>query len=304
MGFEKYLTVSKDTKMISSTISGSTELLKTLKDSLQQSYDLREAENISIVLIEYFFEMSKTQILMDAPFSELDKELVDNLNECVKRLLEHEPIQQILGETEFYDLPFYVNEHTLIPRPETEELVHWILEDNKENSEFRLIDIGTGSGCIPISIKKNKPKADIIGLELSHDTLDVAKDNADLNEVDVYWIQDNILNYSYKADRPYDIIVSNPPYITDTEKQLMQKNVLDFEPHLALFVDDKEPLIFYDHIADYAIKHLKTNGSLYFEINEAFGKETIHLLEEKGFYEIELKKDLNDKDRMVKAIKK
>lgn len=290
--------------MITSAISGSVELLKALKAAISPAYDAREAENISVILIEYFFEMSKTQIIMDPPFTTLDDEILDNLNECVNRLLQHEPIQHILGETEFYGLPFYVNEDVLVPRPETEELVAWILEDHQTNENLRLIDLGTGSGCIPIAIKKDLKKADISGLDLSHNALDVAKDNADLNEVKVYWIQDDILNFSYKVDKPYDVIVSNPPYITLAEKEQMDKNVVDYDPELALFVFDEDPLLFYKKIADYANEHLKIGGCLYFEINEAFGQETVVMLEEKGFENIILKQDLNGKDRMVRACKK
>jgi len=290
--------------MITATIKGSAELLKVLKKELSSVYDTREAENISVILIEYFFEMNKTQILMDAPFTLFEEELVDNLNECIERLLKNEPIQHVLGETEFYGLPFYVNSDVLVPRPETEELVTWILEDNVNNTGFRLLDIGTGSGCIAISIKKEKKKADVCGLDLSHDALSVAKDNADLNEVDVYWIQDNILNFTYNIAKPFDVVVSNPPYITLEEKKVMHKNVLDYDPDLALFVYDDDALLFYRHIADYANKHLNTNGVLYFEINENFGKETVQILEEKGYTDIVLKQDLNGKDRMIKAIKK
>ena len=289
--------------MITSAIKGSVELLKVLKESLSQVYETREAENISVIVIEYFFEMSKTQILMDAPFTQLDEELLNNLNECVTRLLKHEPVQHILGETEFFGLPFYVNKNVLIPRPETEELVDWILADNKEIESFRLLDLGSGSGCIPIAIKKEKKKAEIVAIELSHDALTVAKDNADLNQVKIYWIQDNILDFGYKMDKKFDIIVSNPPYITLPEKKVMEKNVLDYDPKIALFVEDEDPLLFYKHIAEYANLHLRSKGSLYFEINENFGKEMISMLEDKGFKEIELRQDLNGKDRMIKALK-
>ena len=289
--------------MITSAIKGSVELLKVLKQALSPVYDTREAESISVLVIEYFFEMSKTQILMDAPFVELEDELLDNLNECVTRLLKSEPIQHILGETEFYGLPFYVNPDVLIPRSETEELVDWILKDNEGIENLRLLDLGTGSGCIPIAIKKAKKNADIGAIELSHNALDVAKDNADLNEVKIYWIQDNILDFGYNVDKAFDVMVSNPPYITLSEKGEMNKNVLDFDPDLALFVNNKDPLLFYKCIADYANLYLKDEGSLYFEINENFGKEMVAMLEEKNFKEIILRQDLNGKDRMIKALK-
>jgi release factor glutamine methyltransferase len=289
--------------MITSAISGSVELLQVIKTELSPIYDTREAENISVILIEYFFELSKTQILMDAPFTTLDDEILNNLNECVSRLLKHEPIQHILGETEFYGLPFYVNESVLVPRPETEELVAWILEDNQAKESFRLIDLGTGSGCIPITIKKEKKKADVSGLDLCHEALSVAKDNADLNEVNVYWIQDDILNFSYNEHKKYDVIVSNPPYITLEEKKEMAKNVLDYDPEIALFVFNDDPLLFYKKIADYGTEHLAIGGSLYFEINEKFGQQTVNMLVDKGFSDVLLRQDLNGKDRMVRAFK-
>jgi release factor glutamine methyltransferase len=290
--------------MITSAIKGSVELLKALRIALSPVYDRLEAENISVLVIEYFFEISKTQILMDAPFTTLDNEIIDDLNECISRLLKNEPIQHILGETEFFGLSFYVNEFVLIPRPETEELVYWILKDKEGVEQFRLLDLGTGSGCIPIVIKKERLKADINGLELSLEALSVAKDNAERNEVEVNWIQNNILDFTYDPSEKFDVIVSNPPYITNTEKEQMAKNVLDYDPELALFVTDDDPLLFYLKIADYANLHLKSEGILYFEINENFGAETTSMLEAKDFKEIVLRKDLNGKDRMIKAIKK
>jgi release factor glutamine methyltransferase len=290
--------------MITSAIKGSVELLKILKQTLRETYDQREADNISLILIEYFFEISKTQILMDTPFTKFDHELLDNLNECLSRLSKHEPIQHILGETEFYGLPFYVNKSVLIPRQETEELVDWILRDNESVDNLRLLDLGTGSGCIPISIKKEKENTYIEAIELSEDALSVAKDNAELNQVDIVWIKNNILDLTHNTDIPFDVIVSNPPYITNAEKKSMDKNVLEFDPHLALFVENETPLVFYEKIADYAIHQLTNRGALYFEINEHLGKEMINLLEEKNFTSIELRQDLNGRDRMIKALKK
>ena len=290
--------------MITSRIKGSVELLKVLKQELVAVYDTREAENISVIVIEYFFEMSKTQILMNAPFVELDGELLSNLNECVTRLLENEPIQHILGETEFYGLPFYVNSEVLVPRPETEELVDWVLKDNKGVKNLRFLDLGTGSGCIPIAIKSEMKDADVTGIELSEQSLDVAKDNAELNEVEIRWVQDNILDFRSKVEHPFDVMVSNPPYITLDEKKEMDKNVLDFDPELALFVNNEDPLLFYKCIADYANLHLRSEGVVYFEINENFGKEMVSMLEEKQFKDVVLRQDLNGKDRMVKALRR
>lgn len=288
--------------MISSNIAGSLSLHHAIRDTLTAHYGQREAESLSVIMINYFFEMGRTQILMDTPFTALDEEIVTNLNECLKRLLEEEPIQHILGETEFFGRPFYVNNQVLIPRPETEELVDWIIKDQQINQKFDLLDIGTGSGCIAISLKAACQVATITGLDVSKEALEVAKDNAELNEVGVHWVNEDIRTTTY-TPKPLDIIVSNPPYITQKEKADMQANVLDHDPHLALFVEDKQPLEFYIAIANFAHAHLKTNGRLYFEINEHFGQETVEMLKQKGFKEIELKQDLSSKDRMIKAIK-
>jgi release factor glutamine methyltransferase len=288
--------------MISSSIKGSKSLHKEIQKSLRFLYEEREASSMSAILIEYFFEMSRMQIAMDVPFVELEEELINNLNECIERLLKKEPIQHILGETEFYGSSFFVNKEVLIPRQETEELVDWVIKENQSRSKFQLLDIGTGSGCIPISIKHHFPQATISGLDVSQKALEVAFDNSTNNGVEVKWIQDDILNTTYSPES-VDIIVSNPPYITELEKIGMDTNVLEYDPHLALFVENDQPLKFYVAIADFAKKYLSSNGQLYFEINEHYGNETIAMLKEKGFTEIKLKQDLNGKDRMIKAIK-
>jgi release factor glutamine methyltransferase len=211
-------------------------------------------------------------------------------------------------------LRFEVNENTLIPRPETEELVEFIL---KETSNFQLpasslniLDIGTGSGCIPISLKANLPQANVSAIDVSQKALEVAKRNAELNKVEINFIEANILEVEDLSQLPspiiyhpssYNIIVSNPPYVRNLEKQEIKKNVLDYEPHLALFVEDMDALLFYRKIAQLALKNLTTNGLLFFEINQYLGKETVELLENLGFKNIELKKDIYGNNRMIKC---
>jgi len=219
----------------------------------------------------------------------------------VNRLIQFEPIKYILGETEFYGLRLKVNPAVLIPRPETEELVDWIIHDcNVQNPV--ILDIGTGSGCIPIALSKNLIGATIESWDISNEALMVARMNAEINKVNIDFIYADVLRLTHPAQKQeFDIIVSNPPYITESEQLLMLKNVLDYEPHVALFVPTADPLIFYRKIADIAITQLNSGGKLFFEINEQFGNETADLLSLKGFKNIVLRKDINGKNRMIKA---
>jgi release factor glutamine methyltransferase len=228
------------------------------------------------------------------------------LFQAVDRLKQEEPIQYIIGVTEFYGFPFFVDENVLIPRPETEELVEWILdevaksESRKVTESLKILDIGTGSGCIPISLKRKIPSATISAIDVSEKALETAQKNADLHEVHINFMQKNILEVDH-LDQTYDIIVSNPPYVRALDKAEMQNNVLNYEPELALFVEDDDPLIFYRKIAQLAKDHLNENGVLFFEINQYLGKETVELLRLFGFQEVLLKKDLFGKDRMIQA---
>ena len=232
------------------------------------------------------------------------------------------PIQYILNKTTFYGLPFIVNKHTLIPRPETEELVTWILDEvpknfmhhNSQNIKTRILDIGTGSGCIPIALAKKLPKAIISSIDISEEAIKIAQQNAQLNKVQIQFFNLDILstnifnlntdlvkNESFNPINKFHIIVSNPPYVRNLEKIEIQPNVLQNEPHEALFVEDDNPLIFYDKIAELAKIHLHKNGFVFFEINQYLGNETLHLLKQKGFKKILLKKDLFGNDRMIQA---
>jgi release factor glutamine methyltransferase len=227
-----------------------------------------------------------------------------------KRLLSYEPWQYVVGKGDFYGLKFKVNSSVLIPRAETEELVHWILEAIKKEkiSSATLLDIGTGSGCIPITCKHKNKTITAFGMDISEDALSVAKQNAASLNTDVSFFQDNILNTQsidneWIKDIQFDIIVSNPPYIPFSEKSVMHKNVLDFEPHLALFVENDDALIFYEKIAFFAQKKLKKGGFLFYECNEFNAKEVVQVLENQGFAEVILQKDMSGKERMIRCLK-
>ena len=223
--------------------------------------------------------------------------------EALHRLTQFEPIQYIIGSTEFYGLSLKVNNHTLIPRPETEALVHWILEDIKEmnlSSSYKILDIGTGSGCIAIALATKLQKVKVSAIDISERALKVAKLNAINNNVAIEFEQKNILNTESLSEE-YDVIVSNPPYVRESEKRNMNANVLNHEPATALYVSDENPLVFYTKIAQIASTHLKNNGSLYFEINEYLSKDVVNMLKSEGFSEVEIRKDLFGKERMIKA---
>ncbi len=254
----------------------------------------------------FFFRLVKHKLNLDIVdvFTKqntvISSDILQDMTTVVKRLKNEEPIQYILGKTEFYGLPFIVNNNVLIPRPETEELVSWVLESMQMFDSATILDIGTGSGCIAIAIKKNKSETNVNALDVSQTALKTASKNALLNKVNINFIEDDILQ-NIQLDKKFDIIISNPPYVRESEKKQLQKNVLKNEPHLALFVNDKNPLLFYQMIADFAKLHLRKNGLLFFEINQYLGKKTVTLLEDKGFKNITLKKDLFGNDRMIKA---
>ena len=256
----------------------------------------REIISWGYISIEHCLGFNRSDCIIHSN-KEITSETSDSLKQIITHLKANKPLQYILGNADFYGLQFKVNEHTLIPRPETEELVSWILE----HEFFSLLDIGTGTGCIPISITKNK-NVQSTAIDISENALLLAKENARINRVEVNFLKQDIFKTTNLPK--VDLIVSNPPYILDKEKELMLDNVIDNEPHLALFVPDNNPLLFYKKIAELAFVNLPENGLLFFEINEQFGNETIEMLTKIGFVDIELKKDINDKDRMLKAIKK
>jgi len=271
-------------------------ILSYFREELSAVADEREITSWYYISMEYLLVYNRSDCIINSN-QVLNKSQLSKIKQIVAELKTHKPIQYILGKTEFYGLKIKVNEHTLIPRPETEQLVDWILKENF----VAALDIGTGSGCIPIALAKHKD-AKVLAIDVSEDALLIAEENAKNNEVEIDFIHQDILQTNYL--QKVDLIVSNPPYVLESEKEKMQENVLDYEPELALFVEDKNPLIFYKKIASLAINFLNENGKLFFEINAKFGKETIEMLADIGFVNIELKKDMNDKDRMIKAIKK
>ncbi|CAL2077916.1 Release factor glutamine methyltransferase [Tenacibaculum sp. 190524A02b] len=269
----------------------------SFNNQLISIYPQTEIDTFFFYLIEEYLGLHRIDYSLQPNF-EIPENKQILFNTAIERLLKEEPIQYILGKTEFYGLTFKVTTDTLIPRPETEELVEWILKDTIENAN--MLDIGTGTGCIPISLKKHLPKATVSAIDISYKALEVAKQNAKINNTSIQFIESDILKIN-NLPNTFDVIVSNPPYVRNLEKTEIKNNVLNNEPHLALFVEDKNPLIFYKKIADLATKHLKKGGFLFFEINQYLGKETVEMLAIKGFKHIELKKDLFGNDRMIKA---
>ncbi|MGB5990482.1 MAG: peptide chain release factor N(5)-glutamine methyltransferase [Marinifilaceae bacterium] len=273
---------------------------QNIKSALSDIYDKREIQSFIYIIFEHVLNYSKIDTVLNKK-EEIEDETCEIIYSIIKRLEKEEPIQYILGETEFYDLIFNVNESTLIPRGETEELVQLVINENIDR-DISILDIGTGSGCIAISLAKNLERAKVSALDISEKAIETAKENAEKNNVKVNFFLEDILNIKQKYEN-YDIIVSNPPYICNSEKKLMQNNVLDYEPHTALFVEDNDPLIFYRTIAIFALDTLKEEGLLYFEINEALAKEMKEMLEEYSYKNIEIIKDINERNRIVKAQK-
>lgn len=261
-----------------------------------------EAESFFYLILEAKHQLKRIDLALRPDMHLTDVEvLVWNI--LIEQLKLEIPIQYLLGKTSFYGLDFEVNSSVLIPRPETEELVEWILEDQKPKvniRKLRVLDIGTGSGCIAISLAKNISNAEVFALDVSEKALATAKKNAETNKVEVTFMTQDILQTD-NLGQQFDVIVSNPPYVRNQEKQEIKKNVLDNEPHLALFVEDTDALIFYKKISELAQKNLAPTGQLFFEINQYLGKETVTLLTEMGFKNIELRKDIYGNDRMIRA---
>ncbi|MEQ6124841.1 peptide chain release factor N(5)-glutamine methyltransferase [Pseudotenacibaculum sp. MALMAid0570] len=272
---------------------------------LSSLYPKTEVDSFLSILIEEYLNLQRIDLVLK-PTLEIPHKKLKLFNIAIQQLQKEEPIQYIIGKTEFFGFPFYVNEDVLIPRPETEELVEWVISEAKALSKFKpeeplnILDIGTGSGCIPISLKKHLPKANISAIDISQKALETAKNNATLNNVEINFIEKDILN-TRKLGEKYDIIISNPPYVRELEKVEIKNNVLENEPHLALFVGDDNPLVFYHKISELAKENLKENGILFFEINQYLGKEMLDLMRLFKFKNVLLKKDLFGKDRMIKA---
>ncbi|GGG46992.1 release factor glutamine methyltransferase [Croceivirga lutea] len=278
------------------------EIKSIFKKELQSLYPKEEIDSFFFLLIEHYLGLQRF-ILVVQPELVITKEEEQPLFEALSRLKNQEPVQYIIGETFFKELRFKVNQHTLIPRPETEELVNWILNDLSDTpKKTRLLDIGTGSGCIAISLAHYLPQANVSAVDISKKALHIAQENATHNGVEINFFQQDILT-AKQADYSYDIIVSNPPYVRELEKAEMHKNVLQYEPESALFVSDKNPLLFYEAIVEFATKNLAEGGSLYFEINQYLPEVTKQLLLTKGFTQVELRKDILGNFRMLKAMR-
>ncbi len=290
-------------------------VLKAFKSKLLHElsaiYDEKEIESFFYLLLESYHGKKRIDLALN-PEMEMDVSQLVKWESALSELKNQKPIQYIIGETEFYSLPFLVNENTLIPRPETEELVEWIVVESRKSAveSLKILDIGTGSGCIAISLAKNLPNAEVFAVDVSEKALAVAQKNAENNKVKVNFVNADILSVTnlnelstsnFQFPTHFDIIVSNPPYVRNLEKAEIKPNVLEFEPHLALFVEDTDALLFYRKIAHLATKNLAQNGKLFFEINQYLGKETVELLEVLGFKSIELKKDIYGNDRMIRS---
>lgn len=267
---------------------------------LLNSYSPGEADAITEIVLEHITNKNRNEIKLYAGLEILPETEV-TLNAILERLTNHEPVQYIINEAWFYAMPFYVDKNVLIPRPETEELVHWIVTDNASGKlPVRILDIGTGSGCIPVALQKGIPEADVWACDISREALAVAQKNATEHRATVNLIELNILNPESCNQLPvFDIIVSNPPYIPEKDKNTMHPIVVNYEPSLALFVPDEDPLLFYKAIATFAENHLSNTGDIYLEIHEGLAKPVLTLFKEKNFG-VELRKDMQQKDRMIK----
>ena len=266
-----------------------------MKSTLSSIYEIDEMNSIFFLISEEFLQIPRSKILL-ADEIELDSNKEILFLDALNRLKTHEPIQYVLGKTIFMDLEFKVNSNVLIPRPETEELVRLMLKEDLDGKE--ILDIGTGSGCIAISLAKNLPNAKVIALDISENAIEVAKKNAKLNNVNIEFINADIFNY--KSKKKYDVIVSNPPYVTESEKLLMKKNVLKYEPNSALFVDNDNPLIYYEKILEFAKNQLNNDGKIYFELNENLKLHLIDLLKNYSIKVIDFISDLYKKNRFLK----
>ena len=274
-------------------------IVHEIRDALSGIYPPSEALSLAKMLLVEVFDFSTLE-LYGGKDKEISGKRRDVLDEMIRRLKKNEPIQYIIGVESFCGLTFEVNPSVLIPRPETQELVGWIAGDCEGKEACRILDIGTGSGCIPVSLAHRLSKAEVESWDISEDALQVARRNAERNGVEVLFRQKDVLKASPDEAR-YDVIVSNPPYIAEKEKVDMEANVLDWEPSIALFVPDEDPLLFYRKIAQLGCSMLMEGGALYFEINRAYGQETIQMLEAMGYKDIELRKDSWGNDRMMKA---
>ena len=281
-------------------------MLNQYHKELDEFYGVDEVDSFFYLLTDHYLGINRLTLALKPDFT-IGTSQKERFLDWLSRLKFEEPIQYIIGETEFFGLTFKVNTHSLIPRPETEELVQWIIDkvDLKINP-LKILDVGTGSGCIAITLAKYLPNVKVYALDVSVDVLNLAKENARLNKVDVTFIELDILSVNHPvidAESNFDIIVSNPPYVRQAERTKMKNNVLKYEPDVALFVTDDNPLQFYEAITKFSVNNLNKNGMLFFEINQYLGNDMKALLAKQNFNNIELKKDMFGNDRMIKGIK-
>jgi len=277
-------------------------------NQLTSIYERREAANITDWVFENITGLKRLERSLKRNV-ELEKDLIKQLDKCLHELLQHKPVQYVLNEVWFYKMKFYVNEDVLIPRPETEELVEWVVLEVRSmrydvrGEEFRILDVGTGSGCIAVSTKKELENTDVTGIDVSEEALKIAKKNAETLHAKINFFQIDFLNESlWNPLGVYDVIVSNPPYIPQKEKEKLSQNVTAFEPALALFVDDSDPFIFYKKLANFAQSNLKPNGKIYVEIHEEYSEEVDKIFQAANF-KTEIREDMYGKKRMLKAIR-
>jgi len=276
------------------------QAIQTIRRELNGLYTSSEISVLTRLILEEVCSTSFAGIATDK-INHLSGFQTRKMEDILSRLKRGEPHQYVMGKTSFYGMEFRVTADVLIPRPETEELVEWILSENTSENPV-MLDMGTGSGCIAVALAKNIPSANVRAWDISENALQIAAENAEKNEVTVHFSRQDILQ-PLTPGMTYDIVVSNPPYVMESEAEDMERNVLDFEPHEALFVPDVNPLLFYERIADAALTILNDGGRLYFEINRSKGPEIVEMLEDRGFVEIELRKDISGNNRMIRAVK-
>ncbi len=277
------------------------KLFNELVGELEELYSQEEAINIMRIVFQEKLGLSRADMALqnEQTVDDKSRKLIFQIAE---KLIEGQPVQQLLGSVHFLKTKLRINKNVLIPRPETEELVDIIIKENRDEEELSVLDIGTGSGCIAIALANNLPESQVKALDISQPALELARINAIANNAAVDFLNlDILIEDNWKKLKIFDIIVSNPPYVLETEKENMHVNVLNHEPHVALFVPENDPLLFYEKISDMALKHLSKTGKLYFEINAAFGQETKRMLLKKGFAEVTLRKDMNGRDRFITA---
>lgn len=268
-------------------------------------YDKSEAHNISDLILEKVSRYERSDQIRHSDLS-LTPEQAEEIEKILLRLKQNEPVQYVLEEAWFAGMKFKVNKHVLIPRPETEELVEWLVKEasGPELPAISILDVGTGSGCIAIAIKKKLPLSKVHAIDISNEALSLARENSIALGTDIELICLDFLNEEkWKELGMYEMIVSNPPYVLQKEKETMHKRVASYEPTLALFVPDEDGLIFYRELAEFSLQHLKADGNIFVEINESCGKEVVNLFQSKGFHSVELRKDMQGKDRMVRGVK-